>query len=215
MQQREISAKRRSRLEQAVSNRLDKLTIVAEGTHLRHNLSAIIRTAESFGVSTIHLISSDNKKKSGAAKGAERWVDLIVHDSSEQCFGYLKNKGYRIFVADLQDDSYTPDTLPISEPVAIVMGTELIGVSDIAKDLSDGSIMIPMYGLTQSLNVSVASACLLQRISTRMRDAGVGAMSTENKQALFQRWLDRDSLEKLQRSNRAKLAQSKHGLSKK
>ena len=215
MQQREISAKRRSRLEQAVSNRLDKLTIVAEGTHLRHNLSAIIRTAESFGVSTIHLISSDNKKKSGAAKGAERWVDLVVHNNSEQCFDYLKNKGYKIFVADLQDDSYTPDTLPISEPVAIVMGTELIGVSDIAKDLSDGSIMIPMYGLTQSLNVSVASACLLQRISTRMRDAGVGAMSTENKQALFQRWLDRDSLEKLQRSNRAKLAQSKHGLSKK
>lgn len=215
MQQREISAKRRSRLEQAVSNRLDKLTIVAEGTHLRHNLSAIIRTAESFGVSTIHLISSDSKKKSGAAKGAERWVDLVVHNSSEQCFDYLKGRGYRIFVADLQDDSYTPDTLPISEPVAIVMGTELIGVSDTAKDLSDGSIMIPMYGLTQSLNVSVASACLLQRISTRMRDAGVGAMSTENKRALFQRWLDRDSLEKLQRSNRAKLAQSKHGRSKK
>ena len=215
MQQREISFKRKSRLEKAVSNRLDKLTIVAEGTHLRHNLSAVIRTAESFGVSTVHLISSDTRRMSGAAKGAERWVELIIHNNTEQCFEFLKSKGYKLFVADLQDDSYTPDTVPISEPVAIVMGTELIGVSDVAKELSDGSIMIPMYGLTQSLNVSVASACLLQRISTRMRDAGVGSMSLENRQVLLQRWLDRDSLEKQQRSNRSKLAKPKEQLNKK
>ena len=202
-----ISEKRRSRLEQTIRNRLDGLTIVAEGTHLRHNLSAIIRTAESFGVSTVHLISAEKQKMSGAAKGAERWVDLIIHNNTEQCFGYLKSQGYQIFVTDFQEDSYTPETTPVDLPVAIVMGTELNGVSDTAKKLSDGSIVIPMYGLTQSLNVSVASACVLQRLSTRMRLAGVGLMSIENQEKLFTRWLQRDQKEKNNRRNR-------HGLLK-
>jgi len=197
-----ISEKRRGRLEKTVRNRLDGLTIVAEGTHLRHNLSAIIRTAESFGISTVHLISAEKQKMSGAAKGAERWVDLIVHNNTEQCFEYLKLQGYQIFVTDFQEDSYTPETAPVDRPVAIVMGTELIGVSEMAKKLSDGSIVIPMYGLTQSLNVSVASACVLQRLSTRMRDAGVGLMSVENQDKLLNRWLQRDQQEKRNRRNR-------------
>lgn len=197
-----ISEKRRGRLEKTVRNRLDGLTIVAEGTHLRHNLSAIIRTAESFGISTVHLISAEKQKMSGAAKGAERWVNLIIHNNTEQCFEYLKLQGYQIFVTDFQENSYTPETAPVDRPVAIVMGTELIGVSEMAKKLSDGSIVIPMYGLTQSLNVSVASACVLQRLSTRMRDAGVGLMSVENQDKLLNRWLQRDQQEKRNRRNR-------------
>ena len=73
MQKVDISERRKERLKKTASNRLDKLTIIAEGTHLRHNLSAIIRTAESFGISNVHLISSEEQKTSGAAKGAERW----------------------------------------------------------------------------------------------------------------------------------------------
>ena len=201
-----ISEKRRRRLEQTVLNRLDGLTIVAEGTHLRHNLSAIIRTAESFGVSTVHLISAERQKMSGAAKGAERWVNLMIHKNTEQCFDYLKLQGYQIFVTDFQEDSYTPETTPVALPVAIVMGTELIGVSDTAKKLSDGSIVIPMYGLTQSLNVSVASACVLQRLSTRMRAAGVGLMSVENQGKLLEQWLQRDQKEKHNRRHRRTLS---------
>lgn len=206
MQKIDISNRRKERLKNTVSNRLNNLTIVAEGTHLRHNLSAIIRTAESFGVLTVHLISSQDQSKSGAAKGAERWVNLIIHKNTKQCFDLLRSEGYRIFVADFQSDSYTPDTVPINEPVAIVMGTELVGVSEKARAMSDGSIVIPMYGLTQSLNVSVASACLLQRISTRIRAAGLGKMSIEDQTELLNQWIDRDLKEKRQRSQRRKLA---------
>ncbi len=200
-----ISPNRLARLQQTVSNRLTGLTIVAEGTHLRHNLSAIIRTAESFGVSKVHLISADRQKMSGAAKGGERWVELEIHKNTKQCFDLLKKDDFTILVADLQDDSFTPETAPIDGPLAIVMGTELVGVSQEAKDLADGTIMIPMYGLTQSLNVSVASACVLQRISTRMREVGVGAMSESDQQQLLTRWLDREQTEKAQRRNRAQL----------
>ena len=86
------------------------------------------------------------------------------------------------------------------------MGTELVGVSEKARAMSDGSIVIPMYGLTQSLNVSVASACLLQRISTRIREAGLGKMSLEDQTGLLNQWIDRDIKEKRQRSQRRKLA---------
>ena len=202
----EISDRRKERLKNTVLNRLNDLTIVAEGTHLRHNLSAIIRTAESFGVSRVHLISSESKKMSGAAKGAERWVELVIHKNTEQCFDYLKAKGFKLFVADFQSDSYTPDTIPIDTPVAIIMGTELVGVSDKARSMADGSIIIPMYGLTQSLNVSVASACILQRISARMREGGIGGLSDRQQADLLNQWLERDRQEKVQRNHRRKLA---------
>mgnify|MGYP000126717897 CR=1 FL=1 len=202
-----VTNRRLERMTHAVNHRLLGLTIVAEGTHLRHNLSAMIRSAESFGVTNVHLISSEKRKMSGAAKGAERWVEMSIFDTTEQCFESLKDQGFQIFVADLQDDSYTPETIPIDRPVAIVMGTELVGVSDTAKSLADGSVMIPMYGLTQSLNVSVASACLLQRLSTRMREQGVGDLSDSDKEDLLQSWLDREANEKENRNNRRKLGQ--------
>lgn len=202
-----VTNRRLERMQHAVHHRLSGLTIVAEGTHLRHNLSAMIRSAESFGVAKVHLISAEKRKMSGAAKGAERWVELSVFESTEQCFDELKNQGFQIFVADLQDDSYTPETVPIDQPVAIVMGTELVGVSEKAKSLADGSVMIPMYGLTQSLNVSVASACLLQRLSTRMRESGVGDLSKLDKEDLLQSWLERETIEKEHRDNRRTLGQ--------
>ena len=169
-------------------------------------MSAIIRTAESFGVSRVHLISSENKKMSGAAKGAERWVDLMIHKNTKQCFEYLKSQQFKLFVADFQNDSYTPETIPLDNPIAIVMGTELVGVSDEARSMADGSIIIPMYGLTQSLNVSVASACILQRISMRMRAVGIGGMSEGQQAELLNQWLERERQEKVQRNHRRKLA---------
>lgn len=202
-----VTNRRLERMQHAVSHRLSGLTIVAEGTHLRHNLSAMIRSAESFGVGNVHLISAEKRKMSGAAKGAERWVELSIFESTEQCFDKLKEQGFQIFVADFQDDSYTPETVPIDRPIAIVMGTELVGVSEVAKSLADGSVMIPMYGLTQSLNVSVASACLLQRLSTRMREEGVGSLSDTDKEDLLQSWLEREATEKEYRDNRRKLGQ--------
>ena len=200
-----ISSSRLQRMKEVVGKRLDGLTMVAEGTHLRHNLSAIIRSAESFGVSKVHQISTGKKKASGAAKGSERWVELQVNAKAEQCMTDLKSQGFKVFVADFQADSYTPETIPIDQKVAIVMGTELVGVSERVKELADGSVMIPMFGFTQSLNVSVASACLLQRISTRMRAEAVGLMCEAEQQRLLEFWMERESLERTHRLNRKSL----------
>ena len=195
------------KMKSILSNRLKSLTIVGEGTHLRHNMSAIIRSAESFGVQKVHLISEDTKKMSGAAKGGEKWVDLSIYENTDQCLDFLKDQGYSLWVADLHPNASTPDTLPIDKPVAIIMGTELSGVSDRAKELADGFVIVPMFGMTQSLNVSVASACLLQRLSTRIREKHQGGDLTETEQQeILQRWIARDEKEKQHRQNRIKLA---------
>ena len=203
-------SERIEKMKRVLEQRLDSITIVAEATHLRHNLSAIVRTAESFGVANIHLISNDRKKVSGAAKGAEKWIDINIYDNTKHCLDFLKSSGYSIWVADLQDDVKTPESLPIEGKIAIVMGTELSGVSDTAKEMADGAVIIPMYGLTQSLNVSVASACLIQRLTTRKREflKQEGDMSSERKQELLRKWIDRDEKEKQRRQNRISVAKN-------
>lgn len=197
-------SERIEKMKKVLAHRLESVTLVAEATHLRHNLSAIIRTAESFGLSDVHLISNESKKISGAAKGAEKWVIMNTYKDTKQCLDLLIRRGYTIWIADLQDDVKTPETLPIEGKVAIVMGTELSGVSDIAKEMADGAVIIPMYGLSQSLNVSVASACLLQRLSTRKREflGQDGDMSLERQSELLAQWIERDEKEKVRRQGR-------------
>ena len=173
---------REERVQTMLNRRLSSIRLVAEATYLRHNLSAILRSAEAFGVHHVHLVTGQKRKVGGAAKGAEKWVKVHYHDTIEECLGLLKAEGFKILVADLQPGAFTPDNAPIEGPLAVVMGTELSGVSAAARRNSDGAILIPMEGLTQSLNVSVASACLLYRLAHRRRQyLGEGDLSDNEK----------------------------------
>ena len=96
----------------------------------------------------------------------------------------LRSGGFSIYVAGFDEGAYTPETVPVDKPIALVMGTELSGVSDIARDLSDGTVMIPMSGFTQSFNVSVATACLLYRITEEEKSQG-GEIFQKNKKTFF------------------------------
>lgn len=178
---------REQRIERMLSRRLGSVRLIAEATYLRHNLSAILRSAEAFGVHNVHLITENKRKVGGAAKGAEKWVKIHRHETIEQCLGALRLEGFRVLVADLQTGAYTPDNAPIDQPLAVVLGTELSGVSAKARELADGAIIIPMEGMTQSLNVSVASACLLYRLSERRRALlGGGDLSAMQKTAFVE-----------------------------
>ncbi len=176
-----------------LKRRLKSVTLVAEATYMRHNLSAMFRTAEVFGLQSVHFITEHNLNTSSASRGAERWIDISVYSSSEQCFKGLIGAGYSIYVADFSAKAYTPESLPVDKPIALVMGTELSGVSDMAKKYADGVVMIPMAGFTQSLNVSVATACLLQRITERRRAlVGQGDLSEEERGEILNQWLVRE-----------------------
>ena len=184
---------RESRMRTVLGNRIAGLRIVAEALHLRHNLSAILRSAESFGVHDVHLIQPKKAKVSSAARGAERWLNIHIHESLEDCVEHLHREGYQLWVADIDSEAHTPHSVPIEAPIAILMGTELTGVSKEARSLATGCIYVPMLGFTQSLNVSVAAACILHTLSHRISQAtNVSRLSLERREDLVHRWKERD-----------------------
>lgn len=190
-----ISEARQARVTTMLSRRLESVVVVLEAVHRRHNASAILRSCECFGVHEVHLITKGFKPSKGAARGAERWLDVRFWDSTQAAIEALKARGFKIFVADLVDDAHSPDSLPIEGPVAILMGAELTGVTDDARQLADGSICVPMHGLTESLNVSVAAACIIQRVTERKRQlSGGGDLSSARQETFFKEWEAREIL---------------------
>lgn len=156
-------------MEAALGRRLGSVVAVAESVRRRHNASAILRTCEAFGVHEVHLVTEGFRPSPGAARGAERWVHKRRFDTTEESFADLRARGFRVCVADLLPGALTPESVPVDGPIAIVFGSEMRGVSPYAKQHADGAVMIPMAGLTGSLNVSVSAAILLRALTERRR----------------------------------------------
>ncbi|MEC7987244.1 MAG: RNA methyltransferase [Myxococcota bacterium] len=193
-----------------LSQRLSHITVIAEAIHLRHNLSAILRSAESFGVQDVHLIRPKHMKGSSAARGAERWLDIHAYDSLNDCVDRLKSQGFQIWVADLDENAQIPEKIPLDKPVAVLMGTELTGVSEEARSCATGFIKVPMYGQTQSLNVSVATACILYALTQRCRQKlPVPYLSKNRQEEIVNRWLRRDEKNKKSLRKRVEVMQEK------
>ncbi len=185
-----IGDDRKQRVAEALERRLGSVVVVCEAVNRRHNVSAILRSAECFGVHEVHLVTNRFKPSHGASRGSERWLELHHHPDTRSCLEGLRARGFSLYVADLAADAHSPDSLPVDGPVAIVFGSELSGVSDDARALTDGAVCVPMRGLTESLNVSVAAACTLQRVTERRRQAvGGGDLEAARKQAFFDAWV--------------------------
>ncbi len=188
-----ITQARQTRVRQALAQRLGSVVVVVEAVHRRHNVSAILRSAEAFGVHEIHMVTGTFRPSKGAARGAERWLEITRYGALEPCVAGLRERGFRFLVADFGPDAVTPDEAPIDTPLAILFGAELAGVSDAARALADGRVCIPTVGLTTSLNVSAAAAIVLGRLTHRRR-ALVGAdLSADRQRAFFDAWLTRES----------------------
>jgi len=188
-----ITEKRQARVRRMLDDRLGSVVVILEAVRRRHNSSAIMRSCECFGVHEVHLVKGNFRPSKGAARGAERWLDIHHHDTTASAVTELKNRGFSIFVADLMDGSHSPDTLPLEGPIAILMGAELTGVSDEARALADGAICVPMRGVTESLNVSVAAACIVQRVTERRREqVGGGDLPADRKDQFFEEWVQRE-----------------------
>ena len=196
---------RESRMRTVLGKRISGLRIVAEALHLRHNLSAILRSAESFGVHDVHLIQPERAKASSAARGAERWLNIHIHSSLEECVSVLREEGYKLWVADIEEGAHTPHSIPIDHPIAVLMGTELTGVSKEARALADGCIYVPMLGFTQSLNVSVAAACIMHTLSHRISQTSPKRLSNVHIDNMVDVWKKRDENNKRNLRKKLKL----------
>jgi tRNA (guanosine-2'-O-)-methyltransferase len=188
-----ISRERRERVRRVLAERLASVVVIIESVRRRHNTSAILRTAEAFGLHEVHLVTGSFRPARGASRGAERWLELHRHPEVGPCIAGLQARGFRVLVADLADDSFTPETVPVDQPIAILFGSETAGVSDEARALADGVITVPMDGLTESLNVSTAAACLISRVAQRRRAAFGPDLEQERQDAFYGDWVNRES----------------------
>ena len=153
--------------------RQKSLTLVLENIHDPHNAAAIFRTADAVGIDKIYLVYNINEfPKIGriTSGSAVKWIERVMYNNVTDCFNDLKNDGYKIYSTHMVEgkDNLSLYDLNMTGKTAIVMGNEKEGISDEAKELSDANFLIPMKGMVQSLNVSVASAvCLYEALRQR------------------------------------------------
>jgi tRNA (guanosine-2'-O-)-methyltransferase len=160
------------------------LTIVLENIYQEHNASAVLRTCESFGIQSLHVIEKDSKYQvqRDIARGAGRWVDMYNYNDESPtitCLKHLKSKGYRILATTPHENDCTIDTVPIHQPMALVFGTEGYGISQEVIEMADEFVKIPMYGFTESFNISVSAAISMYALRTRLENSSVNWKMTE------------------------------------
>ncbi len=158
---------RQDRIDKIMELRRSDLCLVLENLSEDKNISAILRTAEAFGVGQIHIIytpGSKPKLSMGTSSGATKWLKVEYHNSITECLKDLKEKGYLTVGALVDPKAHVLWDQNFIGKVAIVMGTETTGLTEEAQRLVDQNIYLPMYGLTESLNVSVATAIFLYEV---------------------------------------------------
>lgn len=186
----DLTPQRLERLRQVASQRQLDISVVCENITDPHNVSAIMRSCDAFGIQTLDVIGGSeeftgHKKTSSSAK---KWVTVRSHTDVKSCFDMLRQEGKNIYVTRLDPQAQSFWNVDWTQPCAVVLGNEHAGVSDEALQRADGSIYIPMKGMVQSLNVSVAAAIVLAEIS---RQRGKPAATLENEE-LFNEWLSRE-----------------------
>lgn len=171
-----LTPERLERIESVAQQRTRKITLILEDLRQEHNTGALLRTADILGVQDVHLVSQQYEARlaKAIAKGSTNWVNLIRYqdrasDNLALCLHDIKQKGYQLVVADPDGEVDLPELEYSGQPLAVLMGSEWEGVSEQAKEAADLKVSIPQYGFTQSFNVSVAAALILQQLTTSMR----------------------------------------------
>lgn len=165
-----VSEARAQRIEEILAARLSSLSIVLENLYDPHNGAAAIRSVEAFGLTHIHVIETAQQFQSAPAVtiGCEKWIDVQRHTEVATCARVLRSRGARLY-ATLPGVSRTIADIDVSEPVAILFGNEHEGLTAEAIAACDDRVSLPMYGFTQSFNLSVSVALVLQELSGRRR----------------------------------------------
>jgi len=166
-----ISEERKQRFIDILQYRTKHFTIAVEDVYQLHNTSAVMRSCEVFGIQELNVIEQRFGKRidKEIALGAQKWVDIIRHKNSVDCMNYLKNKNYQIIATTPHNNSVFLEDFDISKPSAIFFGTEKEGLSEEIMNKADGFLKIPMVGFTESLNVSVSAAIIIQNLTQRLR----------------------------------------------
>ena len=190
-----VTPRRLERLQRTLEHRTRHLAVVLEDVNHPHNAGACLRTCDGLGVQDVHVIENTTQFSVGrkVEVGAAQWLTVVRHNSpannTRACFNELRRAGYRIvaLAPDAEQSIYDYD---IGTKTALVFGNELAGLSAEAVQGADGLLSIPMFGFTQSFNISVAVAVCLSTLVTRLRQLDVGWQLTATEQrALRGEWI--------------------------
>jgi tRNA (guanosine-2'-O-)-methyltransferase len=201
-----VTDKRKAIFTRVLAERTRHFTVVLEDIYQPHNSSAVIRSCDIFGVQDVHVIQ--NKYSSSVsrhvAKGSQKWLDIKKYNQSatntQDCLDDLRNDGYQIIATTPHNESCFLHEFDITKKSAFVFGVEKDGVSEYTMNQADGFLKIPMVGFTESLNISVAAAIILQDITTKLRASNIHwQLSDQEKKLLFSEWIQKSikSIEKI------------------
>jgi tRNA (guanosine-2'-O-)-methyltransferase len=170
-----MTPERFQRLHDVLSHRQPDLTVVTDYVHKGRNLSAIVRNCDAVGIGNMHAVipASEYRQFRGTAKGSHQWVKVVRHATIESAINPLKENGYQIVTAHLTASAVDFREVDYTKPTAILMGAEKFGVSNAGIDLADVSVTIPMVGMVESYNVSVAAGIILSEAQYQRQKAGL------------------------------------------
>ncbi len=197
-----MTTRRRQRIFDVLSRRQPDLTVLAEDVYKPHNLSAILRSCDAVGIGEVHAVTPTGGVATfnATSASAEKWVDLVVHDSVETAAAALKQRGFKLYAAHLSEQAVDYRDVSYIGPTALILGNEKSGVTSAAAELADEHVIIPMLGMVQSLNVSVAAAVILFEAQRQRREAGMydsPQLSPLATREIALRWLSRSDAAQL------------------
>ncbi len=174
-----LTENRRKLFDQVIQYRTRHITVVLEDIYQPHNASAVLRSADLTGIQDIHIIENRNRYEVNpeVAMGSSKWLNLIKYNEKEnntiEAYRALRQAGYRIVATTPHKQDQTLEEIPLEGKMALVFGTELKGLSETAIAQADEYLRIPMYGFTESYNISVSAALSLFTLTERLRKSTV------------------------------------------
>ncbi len=194
-----VTEKRRNLFQEVLENRTRHFTVAIEDIFQPHNASAIVRSCDVFGVQDLHVIESKYEFYASrlVAKGAQKWIDFNMYNQKDtnntlNCIDNLRSKGYKIIATTPHNDSCLLQDFDISQKSAFFFGVEKQGLSKDVMDNADGFLKIPMVGFTESLNISVAAAIILQNMNEKLKKSAIDWKLTEYERTeKYQEWLEK------------------------
>ena len=176
-----LTEQRKQRFLEVLAHRTNFLTVAIEDVYQLHNTSAVVRSCDSFGIQSIHVIEEryENRLDKNISMGAQKWVDVHSYPSTQDCIVKLRASGYKIVATTPHDASYSLSNFKLNQKTALFFGTEWNGLTDVVKSEADDFLHIPMVGFSESLNISVSAAILLQHLTSKLRDSSLPWQLTE------------------------------------
>jgi tRNA (guanosine-2'-O-)-methyltransferase len=191
-----VTERRQQRFHEILAERTKHFRIVLEDVYQAHNASAVLRSCDCFGIQCVDFIENRNRYKISeeVAMGSANWLSISRYNEPDknntlECIRALKEQGYKVIATTPHKDDFNICDLPIDQKTALVFGTEIDGISNDVFENADAFVKIPMYGFTESFNISVCAALCMYELTTRLRKTNINYhLSEEEKSDIYFEW---------------------------